>query len=61
MTTVNGYFLEMALCTVVGIVWYAVFKKILKNLQVKSPSHWMVNVKTPTAEKDKNAHSMTVM
>lgn len=61
VTIVNGYFLEMALCTVIGIVWYLVFKNVLKDLQIKGPSHWMVNVKKPIAKKDKTSYSMAVI
>ncbi|VVC28209.1 Hypothetical protein CINCED_3A024306 [Cinara cedri] len=62
---VNGYYVETAVCTVIGIVWFGIFFKILKNLQIKSPSHWLVNVKPPTPIKeddknDKNTYSVIV-
>jgi len=57
--TVNGYYIEMVLCTIFGILWYGVFKNILKNLQMKCPSQWLVNyVKQPIT---KNVFTITAM
>lgn len=56
--TVNGYYIEMVLCTIFGILWYGIFKNILKNLQMKCPSQWLVNyVKQPIT---KNVFTITV-
>ncbi|XP_026811512.1 acetyl-coenzyme A transporter 1-like [Rhopalosiphum maidis] len=59
VVTVNGYYVESALCILFGIGWYYIFRGILKKLQVKSPSHWMVNVKNNKMKKNKTAeHTM---
>ncbi|XP_026804625.1 acetyl-coenzyme A transporter 1-like [Rhopalosiphum maidis] len=55
IVTVNGYYVESALCIMFGIGWYYIFRGILKKLQVKSPSHWMVNVKNNKVKKNETA------
>jgi len=50
--TVNGYYVESALCILFGIGWYFIFRGTLKKLQVKSSSHWMVNVKNNKVKKN---------
>ncbi|XP_060866175.1 acetyl-coenzyme A transporter 1-like isoform X1 [Metopolophium dirhodum] len=58
VVTVNGYYIEMVLCTIFGILWYGIFKNILKNLQMKCPSQWLVNyAKQPIT---KNVFTVTV-
>ncbi|VVC36429.1 Major facilitator superfamily domain,Acetyl-coenzyme A transporter 1 [Cinara cedri] len=54
---VDGYYIEVALFSILGIVWYVIFKNILKNLQYRSISHWTVNVnrRNPTTE---NSYSL---
>ncbi|XP_060851373.1 acetyl-coenzyme A transporter 1-like [Rhopalosiphum padi] len=52
IVTVNGYYVESALCILFGIGWYYIFRGTLKKLQVKSPSHWMVNVKNNKVKKN---------
>lgn len=47
---VNGFDVETAMCTIIGIVWLCIFRNILKNLQIKGPSQWLVNVRRPSAE-----------
>ncbi|CAI6369820.1 unnamed protein product, partial [Macrosiphum euphorbiae] len=44
---VNGYYVEMAVCTIVGIIWFSIFRKILKKVQSKGPSNWLVDIKRP--------------
>ncbi|XP_022174756.1 acetyl-coenzyme A transporter 1-like [Myzus persicae] len=57
---VNGYYVESVVFTIFGIIWYFIFKNILKHLQSKSPSHWLVNSKIQESENDKNAYVMNV-
>ncbi|XP_060850764.1 acetyl-coenzyme A transporter 1-like isoform X2 [Rhopalosiphum padi] len=52
IVTVNGYYVESALCIFFAIGWYYIFRGILKKLQVKSSSHWMVNVKNNKVKKN---------
>ncbi|XP_027840968.2 acetyl-coenzyme A transporter 1-like [Aphis gossypii] len=40
---VDGYFVEVAICTVLGIAWYLSLRKILENLQSRQLSDWQVN------------------
>jgi len=46
---VNGYYVETAVCTMIGIVWFFIFRIILKNIQTKGPSDWLVNIKKPSS------------
>ncbi|KAE9541283.1 hypothetical protein AGLY_004528 [Aphis glycines] len=39
---VDGYYITTAICTVIGLVWYGIFKNTLKSYQNLSVSHWMV-------------------
>lgn len=50
ITAVDGFYTGTTLCTLIGIVWYIVFKDIIKNLQRKSLSHWLVNVERLTTD-----------
>ncbi|XP_022162906.1 acetyl-coenzyme A transporter 1-like [Myzus persicae] len=45
IVTVNGYYLEMLICTIIGIIWYFTVRKTLKSFQTKNLSHWLVKVK----------------
>ncbi|CAH1738885.1 unnamed protein product [Aphis gossypii] len=45
IVNVDGYYMESAMCILFGIGWYYIFKRKLINVQAKSSSHWMVNVK----------------
>lgn len=56
---VNGYYVEMVLCTIVGFVWYFIFRHIINNLQSMSPSNWLVNVKQSMDDNDTNSMPMT--
>ncbi|KAL4142293.1 hypothetical protein QTP88_004779 [Uroleucon formosanum] len=42
--TVNGYYIEMLICTILGIIWYIAAKNKLKIFQSMNPSHWLVKV-----------------
>ncbi|CAI6343822.1 unnamed protein product [Macrosiphum euphorbiae] len=42
---VNGYYVETAACTIIGIIWFCIFRKILKNIQSKDRSYWLVDIK----------------
>ncbi|XP_060877595.1 acetyl-coenzyme A transporter 1-like isoform X2 [Metopolophium dirhodum] len=44
---VNGYYVETAVCTIIGIIWFCIFRKILKNFQTKGRSYWLVDIKRP--------------
>eukprot|EP00102_Acyrthosiphon_pisum_P021756 XP_016658966.1 PREDICTED: acetyl-coenzyme A transporter 1 isoform X2 [Acyrthosiphon pisum] len=44
---VNGYYVETAMCTIIGIIWFCVFRKIIKNVQTKGRSYWLVDIKRP--------------
>ncbi|XP_060833849.1 acetyl-coenzyme A transporter 1-like isoform X2 [Rhopalosiphum padi] len=50
ITTVNGYYVESVICTIIGIVWYIIFKNKLEELQSKSPSHWVVKMNIQESE-----------
>jgi len=44
---VNGYYVEAAVCMAVGFVWYFAYKSVVKNLQNRSPSNWLVDLSGP--------------
>lgn len=48
---VNGYYIEVALCMIIGFVWYFWYKKTIKNLQTMSLSNWQVNLNRLDGEK----------
>jgi len=52
---INGYYLEVALCIMIGFVWYFLYKKTIQNLQTKSLSNWQVNLNR--LERGKNEES----
>ncbi|XP_025424845.1 acetyl-coenzyme A transporter 1-like [Sipha flava] len=58
--TIDGYYIETILCSVIGIIWISIFRKKLKRFQTLSPSHWLVHGNIPNAAIDKNACVMTV-
>lgn len=43
LTIVDGYFVEVGVCTVAGIIWYLVLNKIIEDLQSRQLSDWLVN------------------
>lgn len=43
MITVDGYYIEIVICAIIGFIWYGVYKNLLKNFQTKSSSYWMVH------------------
>lgn len=49
---VNGYYIEVALCMIIGFVWYFSYKKTIQNLQTKNLSNWQVNLKRIDREKN---------
>ncbi|CAH1724877.1 unnamed protein product, partial [Aphis gossypii] len=55
MTIVNGYYVESILCTIVGTIWYIIFKNKLKQMQCMSPSHWQVKVNIQEPENYENS------
>lgn len=42
-TIVDGYFVEVAICTIFGVIWYLILSKVLKNLQSSPLSAWQVD------------------
>ncbi|XP_022165986.1 acetyl-coenzyme A transporter 1-like [Myzus persicae] len=44
---VNGFYVETAACTIIGIIWFYIFRNILRNVQTKGRSYWLVNIKRP--------------
>lgn len=42
-TVVDGYFVEVFICTVSGVIWYVTLRRILKNLQSTETDEWQVN------------------
>lgn len=46
-TLVDGYFVEVCICTGLGIMWYIFLNRILKNLQSKEPNEWQVHNDRP--------------
>ncbi|XP_060865228.1 acetyl-coenzyme A transporter 1-like [Metopolophium dirhodum] len=51
LTTVDGYYVEIIICVVIGFIWYGLFRNMLKNFQTKSSSYWMVYVNQQSEEK----------
>uniref|UniRef100_A0A2S2NIA1 Acetyl-coenzyme A transporter 1 n=1 Tax=Schizaphis graminum TaxID=13262 RepID=A0A2S2NIA1_SCHGA len=54
---VNGYYVESVLCVLFGIGWYYIFCGTFKSPQIKSSSHWMVNVKNNTVKKNETTEN----
>ncbi|XP_001944982.1 acetyl-coenzyme A transporter 1 [Acyrthosiphon pisum] len=50
VTTVDGFYLGTLLSVTFGFAWYGFFKNIIRKLQTKGSSHWMVNIKPPITE-----------
>ncbi|XP_026808439.1 acetyl-coenzyme A transporter 1-like [Rhopalosiphum maidis] len=48
--SVDGYYIVVFMSLIVGFVWYGVFRNIIKKYQSLSISHWMINIKRPTAQ-----------
>lgn len=60
ITMVNGYYVGTIISVMLGFIWYGVFRNVLQKLEMKSPSHWMVNVKGPNKDNIDNTHVMTI-
>ncbi|XP_050430838.1 acetyl-coenzyme A transporter 1-like isoform X2 [Adelges cooleyi] len=58
-TTIDGYYLEILICTIIGIIWYICFNKPLRNLQTKSNEYWLVNLNTSVPEKNVQSQSLS--
>lgn len=54
ITTINGYYVGTILSVTFGFIWYGVFRNVLKKLELKNPSHWMVTVMQPVTENIEN-------
>lgn len=44
---VDGYYVEVIICLVIGFVWFAVFKNHLKFFESKDRSHWLIDLNRP--------------
>lgn len=44
---VDGYFVEIIICMIIGFIWFGIFKNILKNFETKDPSHWLIYADGP--------------
>lgn len=42
---INGYYIAVVICMVIGFIWYSVFKNIIKSYQLLGLSHWLVGEK----------------
>lgn len=38
----NGYYAEVGICMAIGLIWFIIFKKPIKNLQHRNLSSWLV-------------------
>lgn len=43
-TIVDGYYVEVVMCLVIGFIWYAVYKRHLKFFESKDRSHWLLDL-----------------
>jgi len=41
---VDGYYISMVVCITIGLVWYYIFRNIIRNYQSLGPSHWMIHL-----------------
>ncbi|XP_026805456.1 acetyl-coenzyme A transporter 1-like [Rhopalosiphum maidis] len=46
-TIVDGYYVEVVICLIIGFVWYAVYKRHLKFFESKDRSHWLLDYNRP--------------
>uniref|UniRef100_A0A2S2QWK0 Acetyl-coenzyme A transporter 1 n=1 Tax=Sipha flava TaxID=143950 RepID=A0A2S2QWK0_9HEMI len=53
ITVIDGYFVEVFICTISGVIWYLTLRRILKNLQSTETDEWQVNnVRLAIADKN---------
>ncbi|CAH1724867.1 unnamed protein product [Aphis gossypii] len=52
LVTIDGYYVEIIICVVIGFIWYWMFKNTLKSFQTKSSSYWMVYVDQKSEQND---------
>lgn len=50
MVIMDGYYVEIVVCLVIGFVWYGVFKNTLKRYQNKDSSQWVVRGNEPNKQ-----------
>ncbi|KAE9541831.1 hypothetical protein AGLY_003822 [Aphis glycines] len=43
---IDGFYIETIICTIYGIIWIFIFKKIINNLQSKNVKEWHVEIKS---------------
>ncbi|KAL4098375.1 hypothetical protein QTP88_023000 [Uroleucon formosanum] len=44
-TYIDGFYIETVICTIYGIIWFFIFRKIINNLQSKHIKEWHVEIK----------------
>lgn len=44
---VDGYYVAIAICMIIGFIWYGVFRNVIKTYQSLSLPHWKINIVTP--------------
>lgn len=54
VTVIDGYFIEVGVCTMFGIGWCLFLKKMLKKLESKRLCEWQVNDDEPAAMPEDN-------
>ncbi|XP_029343305.1 acetyl-coenzyme A transporter 1 isoform X2 [Acyrthosiphon pisum] len=42
---IDGFYIETIICTIYGIIWFFIFRKIINNLQSKHVKEWHVEIK----------------
>jgi len=42
---IDGFYIETIICTIYGIIWIFIFRKIINNLQSKHVKEWHVEMK----------------
>lgn len=48
----DGYFVIIPVSIVLGVIWYGVFKNIIKKYQSLDASHWIVYERRLNPEED---------
>ncbi|XP_050523109.1 acetyl-coenzyme A transporter 1-like isoform X7 [Daktulosphaira vitifoliae] len=48
--SVDGYYLETVICTIIGMIWYIIYNNKLRKMQVVSKENWSVKMKKSSPE-----------
>ena len=51
VTTVDGYYVQLAACTLLGMAWLAVFRPVLLKLEALPPSEWCLKPHRATSSR----------